>query len=727
MMIGKHISILYFGLIVTLSIFNCQNNISLDNNNNITLTNSSAEEVNITFINETIANQSLSSTNETKLTPESKTNHHNNWQLNLASYDSKYDYCSCDLKPQFCDLNCCCDEDCDDQERKMFAYCETIKNSKQFDYYCFTEYPIYLNNTRKSQLINEPNSNLFCVLSDNVKSTKTYPDRKSVTTVQEYRKLISTSISLSTSIFSWSHPHEPQDEVTTSFTSGRYGFRYNDPIVATSLTARGVEMADILRLPSSLIQSGGFCDTLRPILYLKDTSYSCLRDIKDYQKECTTNPFLGATIYYDNIYISKMGSSKSTEPETRTYYQIEFNESSEKQSDKSTLVSTSSSSQFTTTTTINVTAIKQQQSTLTSSIPNCVYLNECITINWSAKSVSLTVPRLIRRSTPPPNIICQGVVETINYTFYYHPKDGIDLVELSLGFTQLTNNQPFRQTFNVVYKPNDNYMINKSLPDYQFSGNAGYIVGKPILFRNSSLTINSSTIGYYKIPLLSKSNGQCSSQPTIQEIVRFGSNYRTGCMLNTSRFLMENQMCQSIQREIMRLLDSLNRDLNYVAMFGNPNLTNQADWIPILVDDEPQIIQSDSIPRLTADERCPALVTGYSLDVYYALVGQESQSQAKIISVVKRYNKPIDFRLRCYSILCRFKSNHYLLELSISVNYIDLTSPIVTKFASPPILKFQLPSDFFYPFLTNSVKSSINNQSISLICIIIMIILHLQC
>jgi tectonic-1/3 len=74
-----------------------------------------------------------------------------------------------------CDVNCCCDDDCSDNDRLAFSGCGT----RTFDFdshHCYETHFVYHNNTEFKFVQNE--DGLFCIVKDNLPERFTYQNRK---------------------------------------------------------------------------------------------------------------------------------------------------------------------------------------------------------------------------------------------------------------------------------------------------------------------------------------------------------------------------------------------------------------------------------------------------------------------------------------------------------------------------------------------------------------------
>lgn len=80
-----------------------------------------------------------------------------------APYDY---YCPCDLKINFCDINCCCDVDCAPKEIKRSMRCEEHEWSVDD----------YVEESALQPCPNEPGLSLFCIVEGH-KKRKAYKER----------------------------------------------------------------------------------------------------------------------------------------------------------------------------------------------------------------------------------------------------------------------------------------------------------------------------------------------------------------------------------------------------------------------------------------------------------------------------------------------------------------------------------------------------------------------
>ena len=311
------------------------------------------------------------------------------------------------------------------------------------------------------------------------------------------------------------------------------------------------------------------------------------------------------------------------------------------------------------------------------------------------------------------NKVCKNSVKSVEYIIRHNGSYGIiDQVELKIQTIHIQyNTQWFQQTFGVSF-----IWFNKSKP-IELSGNPGYILGKPVLaaFRSEDKNLTQDFKGYR---ILTQTDGPFCDNNPIKKSIEFGINLRSGCLLKVSTQTKED-LCKSIDRTIRKVLEAETdlKTLNAIGVFGNSSTDLPSDWVSI------SEVGSPTIDQLT-ENTCPILVTGISLQLYYAMTGSVDQPQQKIVGAVKKMQTKSDIRVKCRtnSVDC----NDLVIELSTSVTFIDISKPSRPDYAPPVTFKIELPSDFFYPFLTSSMNYSSINKILLILIIIYLFLIYNQ-
>ncbi|XP_049785025.1 tectonic-1 isoform X2 [Schistocerca cancellata] len=85
--------------------------------------------------------------------------------------------CACDLELNSCDINCCCDADCSEEDRLVFLRCEEKPPLPPDPRYCYRTQFIYKNNTKYK--LTTTSNGLFCIVKENLPKHLKYMEGKS--------------------------------------------------------------------------------------------------------------------------------------------------------------------------------------------------------------------------------------------------------------------------------------------------------------------------------------------------------------------------------------------------------------------------------------------------------------------------------------------------------------------------------------------------------------------
>lgn len=127
--------------------------------------------INSSITEATPSESSPETTRETTETPTAAPSSGNN-----NNHFNYFLYCSCDLAAGQCDLNCCCDLDCSDDDRALFTRCWTPPGDHHDRMYCSRHefYGLAWNNTPAYQ---SEHGGLLCVVTDNVPRYRAYDEK----------------------------------------------------------------------------------------------------------------------------------------------------------------------------------------------------------------------------------------------------------------------------------------------------------------------------------------------------------------------------------------------------------------------------------------------------------------------------------------------------------------------------------------------------------------------
>ncbi|GBL78030.1 Tectonic-3 [Araneus ventricosus] len=233
---------------------------------------------NITLSN--LTDENNSSHSDLVVTEEEKTDVNQNY---LSFTTSDEDICSCDLNANVCDINCCCDADCSEEDIKVFSRCH-FQPLVPDPNYCYQKDIIFRNNT-VYKMQKDPESSLFCIIHDNLKRHLQF---KELPTIKSHRDLDLLLKYQSKYINSWTDDQKPVESVFKEMKAG-------SPLYIDS-TSEEFKISKISwSLPSSCFTR--MCSCSHEIKYLEDFDSFCSRQIHNLKDECEKNKYFSAESY----------------------------------------------------------------------------------------------------------------------------------------------------------------------------------------------------------------------------------------------------------------------------------------------------------------------------------------------------------------------------------------------------------------------------------------------
>ncbi|KAM9134506.1 tectonic-3 isoform 2-T2 [Pangshura tecta] len=203
--------------------------------------------------------------------------------------------CICNLHSGSCDINCCCDTDCNlgcdlGDSRAAFSFC-LPGSTRIVSQVCMEKSLIFRNNTpHHTEVVTNPSGSesLFCVqLSD---SKLNY--------FQQPQKVKKSDFSVFLAQYGGPSFIPPSQDLPSSSAFYRAG----DPI-QTYFAASSV--LSTLRQPVGM-GANGICIDGNPAGFLESKSTSCTRTFTNLSSSCTTDPTLDAASYYRDFTILKV-------------------------------------------------------------------------------------------------------------------------------------------------------------------------------------------------------------------------------------------------------------------------------------------------------------------------------------------------------------------------------------------------------------------------------------
>ncbi|XP_048727390.2 tectonic-3-like isoform X2 [Ostrea edulis] len=605
--------------------------------------------------------------------------------------------CWCDITGNACDINCCCDTECDTTDKASFDSCKEAPVSVDSQYCVQEEVILTENSVYTSQTSQD---GLFCIYTDNNQQRNYYttPDMiSSLNTFNVYRDRYA------------SYTYLPTTSADTTYSQF---YKVGDPIfVVYENSATGY-----LNIP----RGEPYCSSNNPVSYLVDQSFKCTRQLRTLDTAtCQTTSYLRASSYLTNVRVVTTpylftwiinGTEITTPapttaaPPPTTVPTVAVTTSND------TNVTVETTTSTTTTTTAEATTVVL--TTVQRSLYNNSYTTEikldrvvCLGIDGLVVDCSFAVT-----SPPDPTFNtthCNDVVLGVEYHITHDGSSGISSAEvrLTMGSIQTTD-LPISQTYGSSFSSVNE--LNKTITDR--SGNPGYITGKPV--RAGVLVLN--TTGENKYAMIenmynltivkASATGTCLTDSAQREQVNFGVNMLSGCLIRFNLFnVSADQYCQAMQNAVVDamegVVDTVTRDdptrQRRVATYGNSDPLKPGDWVQILRDPPETINPDDSVCSMSM---------GMSTEILYANTGALANPQPKIIGVYFKYETKQDVIYTCAGSRCTEGNTEVDMSYEVrnSVTFIDVSQPATGYVGEPPVFLAKVPYDFFYPFTSSS-------------------------
>ncbi|XP_039307055.1 tectonic-3 isoform X2 [Solenopsis invicta] len=211
--------------------------------------------------------------------------------IHLSDYEiltlKQKEICECDFTKFSCDINCCCDMDCNNFHLSAFSYCQDYHVELYDSRYCYNQNFLQRNNT--PFIFEKLTNNLFCILYDNLPSV--YSSNNDLVLYNEdLWKIIQTKS------YKWEAEHS---KILSKFKSSKY-YQYGD--VIWKLYDKSVEAIEFL-------QSGftGMCAFKKTLRYLQNWQGACIQNVLT-----NTNPYLFSMAFSNFTVIKYLPSFNDT-------------------------------------------------------------------------------------------------------------------------------------------------------------------------------------------------------------------------------------------------------------------------------------------------------------------------------------------------------------------------------------------------------------------------------
>ncbi|XP_054714788.1 tectonic-3-like [Uloborus diversus] len=203
------------------------------------------------------------------------------------------DICSCDLLVNICDINCCCDQDCTEQDMTTFSECYS-QNLTPDKNYCYQKDLILRNNT-PYKMEKDPESSLFCIVHDNFKEHLRFKDMPIIESHRDLKLILKNQ---KENKFSWDKEALKDEPYAVEWRHGSLIYISSPAVNHQSWS-----------FPSSCFSE--ICACNQRIYYLQDFTSSCSIIVNNLEDECEKNPSLSADEYTDFCIKSDTTSSVS--------------------------------------------------------------------------------------------------------------------------------------------------------------------------------------------------------------------------------------------------------------------------------------------------------------------------------------------------------------------------------------------------------------------------------
>ncbi|KAF6214297.1 hypothetical protein GE061_009037 [Apolygus lucorum] len=196
------------------------------------------------------------------------------------------DSCSCDVVRGICNINCCCDVDCSESDRKVFSHCHPEPESGHSGL-CYKQQFIYSNNTRYKIIQHE--KGMFCIARDNFPERLFFSNQKTIHTTASFNRAVKRKQQ-----FTWPQISLPPSDVFESISPYKSGVPVWIYINAT---------ASIKTLEIPLTSGTVTCKSSRTVRYLEDFESECLHRMVS-KEECEDpKSILNGKLFCENIIV----------------------------------------------------------------------------------------------------------------------------------------------------------------------------------------------------------------------------------------------------------------------------------------------------------------------------------------------------------------------------------------------------------------------------------------
>lgn len=214
--------------------------------------------------------------------------------------------CECNLIKFSCDINCCCDIDCNQFHRSAFSHCQNYHVELYDSRYCYNRNFIQRNNT--AFILEKLGNNLFCILYDNLPSTYNADNDLKLNSEKDLLKVIQKK-------YKWKME---DSTILPKYNLSKY-YQHGD--ILWKLHNKSIESIDLL-------QSGftGICSFKKTLRYLENWKGACIQNnLTNMNRYLFTTTFSNFTVInslpsFNDTLIKKQACQSNICLSVRTHY-----------------------------------------------------------------------------------------------------------------------------------------------------------------------------------------------------------------------------------------------------------------------------------------------------------------------------------------------------------------------------------------------------------------------
>lgn len=571
-------------------------------------------------------------------------------QINLKK-NSNSKVCPCDLMVLNCDINCCCDPDCEDYQLDAFSHCYNVLPNNYDSRYCYNKN--FIKTKFNTQFIlDRIADNLFCIAKDNLPPLDSAINSMSIKTRKTFDDYLMRNNFQNK--YSWleretMRPASGNINVSSLYIHGDVFWTIkNNSIEKFKLPLRGFT---------------GQCSMKKQIEYFKDWESSCL------QINLNNNNLWIFLNYHSNMTILSSPKYLNTSAKLPSLY---------------------------------------QDCPKNICIP--IETNICMNSSSDSCSNSTEVPR-----TMCINGTCINAVKKFQYTVYHNGSSGIKNIKLKieLGNFSRAFHQYFGIKFQWSSSKRDKVLLARSgNPGYVLG--KPIITGIIMSVNNTSMdqvAHDYINLNYtLQVPIASRKNGRCSRGNKYS--ILFGENVKSKCSISMETYNFSSTTCNYLHQQILDVffdnslinVTDVDNYRVYISRSGNVSNLNSSDWSQILLNRIP----NNSITGQTyqTKNQCSGLATSLTIDILYGLLPKTAnEDHYKIVGIGMTISDQQDI---VWDKKCPNCTDILNVDIISYVNFRDISTSGMYYYAGGPNLNLILSYDFFYPFLSR------NNSSIRL-------------